>query len=483
MEENKMTNVLIKTLKQHTPLLHFSPLEPGATLRASEVKPKLDRYLIKKLGGGDYDSVKQQVRTNNPDWFVKKEGVYALNYQLKIIAENKDKTTINIRKGKDKYKKNEKTGEEEKYFNLKHFPLVLGNMGGKLDKEKLANFSFYEYIRLVFIIPAEVKEQYEFKDDNHKEEYLKNLSGLYKVIEENIAEFFSLTNFGQRSGKGFGSFSVVNDNGVVTVPARVPYFKYSFNGIIDYDSMKTLFTAIDYYWKFLKSGVNYTKREIENGKIVRLPESDEDREALYNKAFLYEYLNDDRNDLGGITWEKRKVKTDLYLESEQASNDDWKVQENPNRSFFARAHLGAPGDTMQYRVATGVIITDKDGEIKEDFKNEKLSITNNYSQELSRIPSPIVFKPVIDGLNIKVYMLINMEVVKAIQFLPDDTTFTFTKESTGERSIVNLFVEVKDGNKFIFNYAALLAAYHKYMKNNLPVIDSNGNVIVNLELS
>lgn len=34
------------TLRQHTPLLHFQHDQAGATLRATEVKPKLDRFLI-----------------------------------------------------------------------------------------------------------------------------------------------------------------------------------------------------------------------------------------------------------------------------------------------------------------------------------------------------------------------------------------------------------------------------------------------------
>lgn len=31
------------------PMIHFQHYEKGATLRASEVKPKLDEYLVKKL--------------------------------------------------------------------------------------------------------------------------------------------------------------------------------------------------------------------------------------------------------------------------------------------------------------------------------------------------------------------------------------------------------------------------------------------------
>ena len=36
------------TLKQHTPIIHFQHDQDGATLRASEVKPKLDRFIYSK---------------------------------------------------------------------------------------------------------------------------------------------------------------------------------------------------------------------------------------------------------------------------------------------------------------------------------------------------------------------------------------------------------------------------------------------------
>ena len=40
-------------LKQHTPLLHFQSNEEGATLRVSEVKPRLDKFLLEQLGEGN----------------------------------------------------------------------------------------------------------------------------------------------------------------------------------------------------------------------------------------------------------------------------------------------------------------------------------------------------------------------------------------------------------------------------------------------
>lgn len=39
-------------LKQHTPLIHFQHTQDGATLRATEVKPKLDCFLIEQHFGG-----------------------------------------------------------------------------------------------------------------------------------------------------------------------------------------------------------------------------------------------------------------------------------------------------------------------------------------------------------------------------------------------------------------------------------------------
>ena len=52
---------MIVELKQQTPILHFQPDESGATLRASEVKPKLDRFLINQSD----EAIPQ-------DWFLKK---------------------------------------------------------------------------------------------------------------------------------------------------------------------------------------------------------------------------------------------------------------------------------------------------------------------------------------------------------------------------------------------------------------------------
>ena len=73
-------------LKQHTPIIHFQADQKGATLRASELKPKLDRFLIDKVGMLD-DNGKPKEKYKS--WFIgggKKH--LALDYKVKIEANN-----------------------------------------------------------------------------------------------------------------------------------------------------------------------------------------------------------------------------------------------------------------------------------------------------------------------------------------------------------------------------------------------------------
>jgi len=50
------------TLRQHTPMIHFQHDQPGATLRATELKPKLDRFLRPLLGGSAEEALPYRVR-------------------------------------------------------------------------------------------------------------------------------------------------------------------------------------------------------------------------------------------------------------------------------------------------------------------------------------------------------------------------------------------------------------------------------------
>lgn len=70
--------ILPFTLRQHTPLIHFQHEQEGATLRASEVKPKLDKFLIAKMGGRE---------RMNKTWFIN-EQKDALRYKIHVEQQD-----------------------------------------------------------------------------------------------------------------------------------------------------------------------------------------------------------------------------------------------------------------------------------------------------------------------------------------------------------------------------------------------------------
>lgn len=80
-------------LKQHTPLIHFQHDQAGATLRATEVKAKLDRFILERLQQvapaiyNEYHSVINPV--NFPI-----DGKVRSNYKLRIRASNVQTITV-----------------------------------------------------------------------------------------------------------------------------------------------------------------------------------------------------------------------------------------------------------------------------------------------------------------------------------------------------------------------------------------------------
>lgn len=445
-------------LRQHTPMLHFQHSEEGATLRASDLRPKLDRFIIEKAGKGNYENVKSQVKKDYKNWFIDKNDVFALNYKIRIEAKDKD-PNISLKDMGKKTVKNKKNGKDEIYYLIENYPLLLSNMGGKQDKNELVNFSFYENISVCFIV-------WDIT--------------LRDMIRDNINEFFLKNNFGQRNDKGFGSFSVI------TVPEcydtyfanNTPYISYTIKGNIGLNEYKQLFTTIDYYWKRLKSGINYTERKFKEGKATRTNKKDNNN--LYYKSYLYEYLGKK-----GLTWEKRRIKQNLSLES-TPMDDDPPIYPDNKQSFFARAHLGCPGN-MIYRVAK----TQKEkGKLYDKINTYVITIKNN---DIARIPSPIIFKPIItkkdDHTEIKIYLLLDKNVISKLKSMHDNPRFTFKysyKDKYEEKHTnftdINLFT-TKDGKKFTFDYYDLIRSFHEHEKKKLDIMNNEKIIINNVTLS
>lgn len=250
------------TLKQHTPIIHFQARQKGATLRATELKPKLDQFLNTVL---DSDEISK--------YFLPGEAI-ALDYQVKI----------------------EEKAEEDPYRATPNDKLYLGNMGGNnIEQKFLKNGS----ITITF-------------KSFHTQ--------LLEHIKNNFPLFLFQTNFGSRQSKGFGSFYLYDEaNKTYTQPdlRNMPYRVYKFKSIRgDYENDIALFYAM------LRSGINYPCTKIEKNSArcpdMRLHANNRDKGThLYVKSVLYHYLNDNTE----ITWDKRAIKNHFFLTDTDTVNN------------------------------------------------------------------------------------------------------------------------------------------------------------------
>ncbi len=391
------------TLKQHTPLIHFQHDQDGATLRASEVKPKLDRYLFEKAIDESFDGCKTFLKgysdksENTLRRKYTQEGFRALDYKISINPINRIELTLHPHydNGKRKY-----------VSDL--FPMILNNMGGKDSIDELADFSMYDRVDVTF---------------NSKSEDLIDMIADWSDL------FFATNNFGQRQDKGFGSFSVIEVDGEVRVfpkddlPDNTRFLKLSLSPRAEeFEKQMQLFQTIDFYWKCLKSGINYTKKR------------DQVFPERYIKAFLWTYLNNK-----GQTWEKRRVKECFDLTTGEEK------PENINTLSFARAILGCP-DKFEYK-----------------NKGKTVSIGHTSAKEstdyIGRIPSPIIFKPVFEGNTVRVYLLIDET---AVCQLKQSNNLSFAFEC--EHKTIQI-----DINPNIVDFHDLLKGYHSYLAKKIKL--------------
>ncbi len=186
----------VYTLQAQTPMIHFQAAQPGACLRATEVKPKLDRFL--------------HSREVIPDAWILRRRRGSLNYQMRItaLAQKDDIPHINACRA---------------YF---------ANLGDSAPKD----FVFRDCrLEIVCFIPE-----------------------LLETIHKHIKDFFILHNFGTRQSKGFGSFLLegtteadISD----TLRASCPHYFYTpYRG-----STEDRLNAANAIYILLKNGINLSK--------------------------------------------------------------------------------------------------------------------------------------------------------------------------------------------------------------------------------
>lgn len=155
------------TLKQHTPIIHFQSDQTGATLRATELKPKLDRFLIEQFGREKIDHKAFLIHGQDR----------ALDYKLSITPDTSQAKVIDAKN-----------------------PLFFGNMGdGEVKKFKQHNKPF----KITIVT---------FKSE------------LIEILRKKFEAFLANINFGTRQSKGFGGFYLLKPFD----RSLIPYTVYSF---------------------------------------------------------------------------------------------------------------------------------------------------------------------------------------------------------------------------------------------------------------
>lgn len=187
-------------LKCHSPIIHFQYNTAGATLRSTEVKPALDRFLVGKIG-----------RENISDeWFVNgNRNTGALKYKMRIEPWGEQKTVdLGSRTPYDIY-----------YGNVQKFAVPKKGIYGDA------------VVRIVCMD-----------------------KGLREVIDKYIGEFFIVHNFGSMQIKGFGSYTVEGkDTGNI---ADILKGYCGAEKCFGFDGGNTPFVKIKNLYNVIRSGIN-----------------------------------------------------------------------------------------------------------------------------------------------------------------------------------------------------------------------------------
>jgi hypothetical protein len=258
-------------LKQHTPIIHFQANQMGATLRATELKPKLDRFLKKYAFGGQV-----------PNEFKIDKEKDALDYKVRI-----EYVKIDIQDVKNK--------------------TFFGNMGKRPNDKDFRRTTF-------------VKKPFTIEFISFKKELLN-------IIKDNFASFLSITNFGTRQSKGFGCFYLDKSDdkyiGILDALNRINmnYIYAHYN-----KSTEKIFSYVEVIYPLIKTGINYPdypKKTItlKNGNIKQVPDPKAGRgqKASYYKSYLFQYMLDKNPPIGN---EKRFIKENFFRRDKRISNDN-----------------------------------------------------------------------------------------------------------------------------------------------------------------
>lgn len=327
-------------LVQHTPLIHFQHSEPHACLRATEVKPKLDRFLIEQLEKDDRFGDGRWKK-----WFVGDGSQQSFDYMMRITpnSEQVDRTQ----------------SIERAIARAEHRP---------------PNASLHEIHKNYFGNMASGNNIQDTIRETFKESLLYKdgltltircfISELLTLIDEHIRGFFMMHNFGTRQRKGFGSFTV----DISTEPNAPKGFdlvgKYCPNAYyckLDNDvNADALLDAVWVISAFLRSGFNRG-------------------EGNYVRGFVFRYFQREKNPLANDkAFVKQQVLRNVYNEATRGE------------------HLHPYGNNVRYRYVRGLLGTNENSRFcrAPNAHTPVYDIYTHSAEGIERFPSPLLFKPI-----------------------------------------------------------------------------------------
>lgn len=338
-------------LVQHTPLIHFQHSEPHACLRATEVKPKLDRFLIEQLEKDDRFGDGRWKK-----WFVGDGSQQSFDYMMRITpnSERVDRT------------QSIENGIERAIARAEHRPPNASLH--EIHKNYFGNMASGNNIQdTVQAIQETFKESLLYKDGLTLT-IRCFIPELLTFIDEHIRGFFMMHNFGTRQRKGFGSFTV----DISTKPNEPKGFdlvgKYCPNAyyckLDDNVNADALLNAVWVLSAFLRSGFNRG-------------------EGNYVRGFVFRYFQREKNPLANDkAFVKQQVLHNVYNEATRGE------------------HLHPYGNNVRYRYVRGLLGTNENsrfcraprGEMREDRTVHNIYI--HSAEGVERFPSPLLFKPI-----------------------------------------------------------------------------------------
>jgi len=364
-------------LKQHTPIIHFQYDQHGATLRASELKPKLDKFLIEKFKKENIDFSKWLIQGQEKalDYKVRIEIPSQISYYLLLPTKLSSKKYPN-KEANLKYYITEKLLIDFEYIlptpYFANADKIKFNMySDEVDTEKT------KPDELFFAVFTNNRINVTITSLN-----LTILNGkfLYQFIQESLTEFFLIHNFGTRQNKGFGSFTVEEINGKkvenddVSKLLQDIFYKKSSSS---YTGFNNIFQFILNEYQLLKSGIN-------------IPYG---RNPIYKKSKLFEYFikKDQR-------WEKRFIKQKLTNNNIDLTRTHNPIDyDNAEKDYYNNYTDKQENEYKYIRALLGVaehfeFATNNSGRIKVKITHKP----QNGEDKIERFQSPLFIK-VIDG--------------------------------------------------------------------------------------